>query len=209
MKKFLFIALAAITLSSCADVSGALFAGGDGTYDFKNTYLDPEFQVDESKIHLLDLESGTQDTIYALYVGDFAQIATDTIIVFLHGNTPSMDSYWQTAGLFANLVNKHHYGFIMYDYRGFGWSTGRSTGAESMAADYDAVLSFLQSQGLTSERMVVVANSLGSLTCRTRRCWWIKNPCSKIGHGSASKYSECHHAKCDRFKSSSFNDNEL
>jgi len=58
MKKFLFIALAAITLSSCADVSGALFAGGDGTYDFKNTYLDPEFQVDESKIHLLDLESG-------------------------------------------------------------------------------------------------------------------------------------------------------
>lgn len=163
MKKFLFIALAAITLSSCADVSGALFAGGDGTYDFKNTYLDPEFQVDESKIHLLDLESGTQDTIYALYVGDFAQIATDTIIVFLHGNTPSMDSYWQTAGLFANLVNKHHYGFIMYDYRGFGWSTGRSTGAESMAADYDAVLSFLQAQGLTSERMVVVANSLGSL----------------------------------------------
>ena len=32
-----------------------------------------------------------------------------------------------------------------------------------MAADYDAVLSFLQTQGLTSDRMVVVANSLGSL----------------------------------------------
>ena len=130
-------------------MSGALFAGGDGTYDFKNVHLDPKFQVDESKIHLLDLLSGEEDTIYALYVGDFAQIATDTIIVFLHGNTPSMDSYWQTAGLFANLVEKHHYGFIMYDYRGFGWSTGRSTGAESMAADYDAVLSFLQAQGLT------------------------------------------------------------
>ena len=163
MKDFLFLALAAIALSSCADVSGALFAGGDGTYDFKNDYLDSGFQVDESKIHLLDLESGAEDTIFALYVGDFAQIATDTIIVFLHGNTPSMDSYWQTAGLFANLVNKHHYGFIMYDYRGFGWSTGRSTGAESMAADYDAVLSFLQTKGLTSDRMVVVANSLGSL----------------------------------------------
>jgi pimeloyl-ACP methyl ester carboxylesterase len=51
----------------------------------------------------------------------------------------------------------------MYDYRGFGWSTGRSTGEESMAADYDAVLSFLQAQGLTSDRMIVVANSLGSL----------------------------------------------
>jgi pimeloyl-ACP methyl ester carboxylesterase len=138
-------------------------AGGDGTYDFKNVHLDPKYQVDESKIHLLDLLSGEEDTIYALYVGDFAQIATDTVIVLLHGNTPSMDSYWQTAGLFSNLVDKHHYGFIMYDYRGFGWSTGRSTGAESMAADYDAVLSFLQAQGLTSDRMVVVANSLGSL----------------------------------------------
>ena len=147
MKDFLFLALAAIALSSCADVSGALFAGGDGTYDFKNDYLDSGFQVDESKIHLLDLESGAEDTIFALYVGDFAQIATDTIVVYLHGNTPSMDSYWQTAGLFANLVNKHHYGFIMYDYRGSGWSTGRSTGAESMAADYEAVLSFLQQKG--------------------------------------------------------------
>ena len=89
MKNFIFLALAAISLSSCADVSGALFAGGDGTYDFKNEYLDSVFQVDESKIHLLDLESGIEDTIYALFVGDFAQIATDTIVVFLHGNTPS------------------------------------------------------------------------------------------------------------------------
>ena len=163
MKKFIILAIAASVLYSCTDVSAALLGGGHGTYDFKNDYLDLEFQVDESKIHLLDLESGEQDTIYALYVGDFAQIATDTIIVFLHGNTPSMDGYWQSAGLFANLLDKHHYGFIMYDYRGFGWSTGQTTGAESMAADYDAVLSFLQAQGLTSDRMVVVANSLGSL----------------------------------------------
>jgi len=103
MKKILFLVLSASLLYSCADVSGALFAGGDGTYDFKNVHLDPKYQVDESKIHLLDLLSGEEDTIYALYVGDFAQIATDTVIVFLHGNTPSMDSYWQTAGLFQTL----------------------------------------------------------------------------------------------------------
>ena len=163
MKKILFIALAAITLSSCADVSGAMFAGGNANYDFKNDHLDSMYQVDESKIHLLDLESGNEDTIYALYVGDFSQIATDTIVVFLIGNTSSMEKYWQTAGLFANLVDQHHFGFIMYDYRGFGRSTGQTTGAASMAADYDAVLSFLQAQGLTSDRMVVVANSLGSL----------------------------------------------
>jgi len=150
-------------LSSCGgDVSAAMFAGGDGTYDFKNEWLDPQYHVDETKIHLMDFSSDS-DTIYALYLGDISQIATDTIILYLHGNASSMDSFWETAGLLANLGGQHHYGFMMYDYRGYGWSTGRSTGAESMAADYDAVVSYLEDQGLTSDRLVVVANSLGSL----------------------------------------------
>lgn len=144
------------------DVSAALLAGGDGTYDFKNELLDPQYHVDETKIHLMDFQSDN-DTVYALYVGDLAQITTDTIIFYLHGNASSMDNFWETAGLFANLGGSHHFGFMMYDYRGFGKSTGRTTGAESMAADYDAVLAFLQTQGLTSDRMVVVASSLGSL----------------------------------------------
>lgn len=164
MRILLSIAAAlSLFLTSCGgDVSAAMFAGGDGTYDFKNEWLDPEYHVDESKIHLMDFASDN-DTIYALYLGDISQIATDTIILYLHGNASSMDSFWETAGLFANLAGQHHYGFMMYDYRGFGWSTGRSTGAESMAADYDAVVSYLKDQGLTSDRLVVVANSLGSL----------------------------------------------
>lgn len=156
-------AVLSLLLTSCGgDISAAMFAGSDGTYDFKNEWLDPEYHVDESKIHLMDFASDN-DTIYALYLGDISQIATDTIILYLHGNASSMDSFWETAGLFANLAGQHHYGFMMYDYRGFGWSTGRSTGAESMAADYDAVVSYLKDQGLTSDRLVVVANSLGSL----------------------------------------------
>ena len=164
MRILLSIAAAlSLFLTSCGgDVSAAMFAGGDGTYDFKNEWLDPEYHVDESKIHLMDFASDN-DTIYALYLGDISQIATDTIILYLHGNASSMDSFWETAGLFANLAGQHHYGFMMYDYRGFGWSTGRSTGAESMAADYDAVVTYLKDQGLTSDRLVVVANSLGSL----------------------------------------------
>lgn len=162
MRLFFALFVSALLLPSCADVSAAMFAGGDGTYDFKNEWLDPEYHVDESKIHLMNFQSD-EDTIYALYVGDIAQIATDTIILYLHGNASSMDNFWETAGLFANLGGPHHFGFMMYDYRGFGWSTGRSTGAESMAADYDAVVAYLESQGLTSDRLVVVANSLGSL----------------------------------------------
>lgn len=156
-------AVLSLFLTSCGgDVSAAMFAGGDGTYDFKNEWLDPQYHVDETKIHLMDFASDN-DTIYALYLGDISQIATDTIILYLHGNASSMDSFWETAGLLANLGGQHHFGFMMYDYRGFGWSTGRSTGAESMAADYDAVVTYLKDQGLTSDRLVVVANSLGSL----------------------------------------------
>ena len=168
MRILLSIAAAlSLFLTSCGgDISAAMFAGGDGTYDFKNEWLDPEYHVDESKIHLMDFASDN-DTIYALYLGDISQIATDTIILYLHGNASSMDSFWETAGLFANLAGQHHYGFMMYDYRGFGWSTGRSTGAESMAADYDAVVTYLKDQGLTSDRLVVVANSLGSLPAGT------------------------------------------
>ena len=164
MRILLSIAAAlSLLLTSCGgDISAAMFAGGDGTYDFKNEWLDVEYHVDESKIHLMDFASNN-DTIYALYLGDISQIATDTIILYLHGNASSMDSFWETACLFANLGGPHHYGFMMYDYRGFGWSTGRSTGAESMAADYAAVVSYLKDQGLTSDRLVVVANSLGSL----------------------------------------------
>ena len=162
MRLFFALFVSALLLPSCSDVSAAMFAGGDGTYDFKNEWLDPEYHVDESKIHLMNFSSD-EDTIYALYVGDITQIATDTIILYLHGNASSMDNFWETAGLFANLGGPHHFGFMMYDYRGFGWSTGRSTGAESMAADYDAVVAYLESQGLTNDRLVVMANSLGSL----------------------------------------------
>ena len=181
MRILLLIAAAlSLFLTSCGgDISAAMFAGGDGTYDFKNEWLDPQYHVDESKIHLLDFASD-EDTVYALYLGDFSQIATDTIIVYLHGNAASMDQFWETAGLFANLVDKHHYGFIMYDYRGFGWSTGQSTGAESMAADYDAVLEFLQTQGLTSDRMVVFASSLGALAAGPAAAGGSRIPIEKL-----------------------------
>ena len=59
MRILLSIAAAlSLFLTSCGgDVSAAMFAGGDGTYDFKNEWLDPEYHVDESKIHLMDFAS--------------------------------------------------------------------------------------------------------------------------------------------------------
>lgn len=162
MKKLFFFALAAFSLTACMDVGGALFWTGDGTYSFAQSDLELGYEVDTNKIHRFDVLS-QEDTIYGLYVGDFAQIQQDTIIVYLHGNGPSMDNFWSTIGVLANTGGRHRYGVLMYDYRGYGKSTGITQDEETMQSDFDAVLQWLVDRGLTSERMVIFANSLGSL----------------------------------------------
>ena len=162
MKKVLFITALGFVFNSCSDIGSFMLYGGDGDYIFTNADLDPEYHVDEDKLHLFTVPSD-DDTVYGLYIGDFSQIESDTIIVYLHGNAPSMDGFWSTVAVMANLGGKHRYGVVMYDYRGFGKSTGTSRNEETMAADYDAIMLWLEDRGLESNRMVVFANSLGSL----------------------------------------------
>ena len=162
MKKVLFITALGFVFNSCSDIGSFMLYGGDGDYIFTNADLDPEYHVDEDKLHLFTAPSD-DDTIYGLFLGDFSQIESDTIIVYLHGNAPSMDGFWSTVAVMANLGGKHRYGVVMYDYRGFGKSTGTSRNEETMAADYDAIMLWLEDRGLESDRMVVFANSLGSL----------------------------------------------
>ena len=162
MKKVLFCIALGFGFTSCSDIGSFMLYGGDGDYIFTNADLDPEYHVDEDKLHLFTVLSD-DDTVYGLYIGDFSQIESDTIIVYLHGNAPSMDGFWSTVAVMANLGGKHRYGVVMYDYRGFGKSTGTSRNEETMAADYDAIMLWLEDRGLESDRMVVFANSLGSL----------------------------------------------
>lgn len=162
MKKVLFCIALVFVFTSCSDIGSFMLYGGDGDYIFTNADLDPEYHVDEDKLHLFTAPSD-DDTIYGLFLGDFSQIESDTIIVYLHGNAPSMDGFWSTVAVMANLGGKHRYGVVMYDYRGFGKSTGTSRNEETMAADYDAIMLWLEDRGLESDRMVVFANSLGSL----------------------------------------------
>lgn len=162
MKKVLFCIALGFVFTSCSDIGSFMLYGGDGDYIFTNADLDPEYHVDEDKLHLFTVPSD-DDTVYGLYIGDFSQIESDTIIVYLHGNAPSMDGFWSTVAVMANLGGKHRYGVVMYDYRGFGKSTGTSRNEETMAADYDAIMLWLEDRGLESDRMVVFANSLGSL----------------------------------------------
>ncbi|MFM9004815.1 MAG: alpha/beta hydrolase [Flavobacteriales bacterium] len=126
--------------------------------------LPQEYAVADSMIHLFSLRSddeGERQTIYAIYLGDTSRIATDTVIVYCHGNKHHMDLYWNRAKLLAHTGGLHHYGVLMMDYRGFGMSTGVTT-ESGMRADVNTCLQWLKNKGLQPERTILYGYSLGS-----------------------------------------------
>jgi pimeloyl-ACP methyl ester carboxylesterase len=134
-----------------------------GEQDF---VLDATYKIPDSLIKVFTLNSSAQGEttptpIYATYIGSVSRIATDTIILYCHGNKWHMDLYWQRAKLLANVGGKNRFGVMMVDYRGYGLSSGHST-EESLYADVNAALSWLKEKGLSEKRLVIYGYSLGS-----------------------------------------------
>ncbi|HRH66126.1 MAG TPA: alpha/beta fold hydrolase [Bacteroidia bacterium] len=134
-----------------------------GEVDFT---LNDDFAFPDSLVHLFTLNSRAPDetqgtSIYAIYIGDMARIATDTVIMYCHGNKDHMDFYWPRAKLPANTGWKNRFGVMMIDYRGFGMSEGKPT-EQGLYADVDAALKWLQSNGLSNNRLVIYGFSMGS-----------------------------------------------
>ena len=107
-----------------------------------------------------------------MYIGDTTRIATDTVIMYCHGNKDHLDFYWPRAQLLANAGAKNRYGVLMVDYRGYGLSEGKPTEA-GLYNDVDAGLQWLKRKGLSSSRLIMYGFSLGSapavmLTARPR-----------------------------------------
>lgn len=126
--------------------------------------LPSTYNVSSDKVHLFSLQSndgGDIQTIYAIYLGDQARIATDTVIVYCHGNKHHMDLYWNRAKLLAHTGGLHRYGVLMMDYRGYGMSTGTTT-ESGLHTDVNTCVQWLKDRGLTSDRLVLYGYSLGS-----------------------------------------------
>ncbi len=129
----------------------------DGEVDF---ILDASYDIPSANIHKFTLDSDG-NKIYAIYIGDVSRIATDTVIMYCHGNKDHMDFYWQRAKLLAHIGGKMRYGVLMIDYRGYGMSEGKPS-EEGLYQDVDAALSWLKQNGLNSERLVIYGFSMGS-----------------------------------------------
>ena len=168
MRAILYLSSFFITLSffSCKnDVASALLKGEQVEYNFTNAELSERF-VDEglvSQFSLISNNGGSEAKIEALYIGSQDRIKTDTIILYLHGNSPSMNDYWQLTVDLANVGGKHNYGVMMFDYRGFGNSEGQSESIEDLVADAEACITWLEARGLTKDRLAVYGYSLGAM----------------------------------------------
>jgi len=144
-------------------LSGYLLDSYSGEQDF---VLDSSYKIPSSRIQLFsviskgaDEKEGTE--IKAIYIGDPAKIATDTVILYCHGNKWHMDFYWQRAKLLAHTNGKNRYGVMMMDYRGYGMSSGEPS-EDGMYADVDACMQWLKDRGLNNERLIIYGFSLGS-----------------------------------------------
>ena len=168
MKFLIYITFTAavLTIVGCKnDVASVLLKGEPVDYSFTNVDL-AEQLVDEglvSQFSLISNNAGSKAKIEALYIGSQDQIKIDTVILYLHGNSPNMNDYWQLATNLANIGGQHNYGEMMFDYRGFGNSEGTSESIEDLIADAEACITWLKARGLSKERLVVYGYSLGAM----------------------------------------------
>ncbi len=163
-----------VLFSACMKLDNNLFNNDNKIKEYKldNYTGEQDFRLDDSyaigndKIHLMDLSSQTAKeaspvNIKALYIGDITRIATDTVILYCHGNKWHMDFYWQRAKLLAHVNGKHTYGVMMMDYRGYGLSGGKPS-EDGMYADVEACMKWLRDHDLNNSRLIIYGFSLGS-----------------------------------------------
>lgn len=133
----------------------------DWAWDYPETYRTADSMWHPLTVTSTIPEEGSSETIHAVYVGDPSRIATDTVIVFCHGNSRHIDAYVPWIVMLANVGGQHRYGVLAMDYRGYGLSTGTPS-EEGMYADVTACIDWLAERGLTSDRFAIFGQSLGT-----------------------------------------------
>lgn len=172
MKKLTLLLIIAIVFSSCLRMDSFLYNPDNSIAEYllddfegeTEIQLDTSYALPDSTQHVFTLTSdgdGDLVSIYAVYVGDVSRIATDTVILYLHGNAGHIDYYWPRIKLLANVGAKNRYGVLAIDYRGCGLSEGTPS-EEGFYADSDAAMKWLKENGLTDDRLIIYGFSMGT-----------------------------------------------
>ncbi len=145
-------------------------AFNDGEIDIPSQYSLTSADRTLIEFNSTDQETGEQYKLYGVYIGDLSTIATDTVILYLHGQSKHMDYYWTRASLLAHTGGHLNYGVFMIDYRGYGMSEGTST-ERGLYEDADAAIDWLIAQGAVPERTIYYGFSLGAIPAIDRTAY--------------------------------------
>ena len=169
MKKTIALITLTFLLHGCLDLDSLLFNPNTDITEYKLDDFEGEqeievdaYKVTDSLNHIFTIDVGSaNEKIYAVYVGDLDSIATDTVILYLHGNAGHMDYYWPRTKLLANVHGQNNYGVLMIDHRGYGLSEG-TLSESNLYEDARAAVSWLAENGLTSDQFMIYGFSLGT-----------------------------------------------
>lgn len=172
MKKLILLFAIGFVASSCLRMDSFLYNPDDSITEYllddfegeTEIDLDASYALPDSTQHVFTLTSdvdGDLASIYAVYVGDISRIATDTVILYLHGNAGHLDYYWPRIKLLANVGKKNRFGVLAIDYRGYGLSEGTPS-EEALYADSDAALKWLKANGLSNDRLIIYGFCMGT-----------------------------------------------
>lgn len=177
MKKFIYLSCAVLVLFSCKKLvlDGLAFPSEElevyefENYDFSNggiglpdsMFADPT-NYTEVTMTSFDAVNETSYQIHGVFIGDMSSIASDTVILYLHGQSLHMDAYFDRASLLANLGGKYNYSVFMIDYRGYGRSEGAST-EQGLYEDGNAAIDWLIGQGADQNKTFCYGFSLGAI----------------------------------------------
>lgn len=151
---FSLVATCAVLINSCS-MDSFLFNSLALTEYNLSTAVIPSSQVEP-----VTLKSGSE-TLYGFYVKqpDSQRVEPHQVILYSHGNKENIEAYWDRV----ELLYQAGFDVFIYDYRGFGMSTGSSS-EQGLHEDATAALNYLRSRkDLDTTQIVDYGFSLGGV----------------------------------------------
>ena len=168
MKKSILFCSLLVLMAGCAKLDSFMFSADDSIaeyllddFDGPEIEVPAEYDIHDSLITVFTIEDDNGNDLWAIYVGNIDSIATDTVIMYCHGNSGHMDYYWTRQKLLANVGHKNRFGVLQIDYKGFGPSEGSPT-EKGLTDDVNMGLRWLANNGLTNDRLIMYGFSLGT-----------------------------------------------
>lgn len=145
------LALLLASLGACK-LDGFLFnARKLSSYDLSRAVIADSLQ------RIVTFTSGSE-TLYGVLARQPGNAPRLTML-YSHGNKHHLQEYWDRV----ELLWKAGYDVLVYDYRGYGLSSGKSTGEETLFADGRAALQYvLALPGMSPASLVLYGYSLGA-----------------------------------------------